>query len=110
MPSVCRNKQQSWVASLMNQDQIALHFNGRFFTNGDSREPEQAGIWGAVVGSFLVLIITLALSFPIGVAAAIYLEEFAPANKFTDMIEVNINNLGGGSFDYFWFAGAGYLY
>ena len=86
-------QQQSWVASLMNQDQIALHFNGRFFTNGDSREPEQAGIWGAVVGSFLVLIITLALSFPIGVAAAIYLEEFAPANKFTDMIEVNINNL-----------------
>ena len=52
-----------------------------------------AGIWGAIVGSFLTLIVTLALSFPIGVAAAIYLEEFAPKNRFTDLIEVNINNL-----------------
>ena len=60
---------------------------------GDSREPELAGIWGAVVGSFLTLVITLSLSFPIGVAAAIYLEEFAPKNRWTDLIEVNINNL-----------------
>jgi len=85
--------QQSWIASLVEKDLISLYFNTKFFKNGDSREPEQAGIWGAVVGSFLVLIVTLALSFPIGVAAAIYLEEFAPANKFTDIIEVNINNL-----------------
>lgn len=85
--------QQAWVASLKEKSLIKLRFNTSFFTNGDSREPEQAGIWGAVVGSFLVLIVTLSLSFPIGVAAAIYLEEFAPANKLTDIIEVNINNL-----------------
>src|SRR5690606_20144633 len=60
---------------------------------GDSREPEMAGLWGAVVGSFFTMLVTLALSFPIGVAAAIYLEEFAPKNRFTDFIEVNINNL-----------------
>ncbi|MGB7398291.1 MAG: phosphate ABC transporter permease PstA, partial [Candidatus Macondimonas sp.] len=55
--------------------------------------PEQAGIWGAVVGSFLTLAVTMLLSFPLGVAAAIYLEEFAPKNRWTDFIEVNINNL-----------------
>ncbi len=64
-----------------------------FFTAGDSREPELAGIRGAVVGSFYTLVITLILSFPIGVAAAVYLEEFAPRNRWTDLIEVNINNL-----------------
>lgn len=85
--------QQSWVAQLIESDLIRLEFNSRFFVNGDSREPEQAGILGAVVGSFLVLALTLAFSFPIGVAAAIYLEEFAPANRFTYLIEVNINNL-----------------
>lgn len=85
--------QQSWIALLHEQGAITLSFNSKFFVNGDSREPEQAGIWGAVVGSFLVLLVTLALSFPIGVAAAIYLEEFAPANRLTDIIEVNINNL-----------------
>ena len=63
------------------------------FTAGDSREPEQAGIGGAVAGSFFTLLVTLALSFPIGVAAALYLEEFAPKNRWTDLIEVNINNL-----------------
>jgi phosphate transport system permease protein len=62
-------------------------------TGGDSREPERAGIWGAVVGSFYTLVLTLLLSFPIGVASAIYLEEFAPRNRWTDLIEVNINNL-----------------
>ena len=68
-------------------------FNTTFFTGGASREPEMAGIWGAVVGSFLTLVVTLAVSFPIGVAAAIYLEEFAPKNRITGFIEVNINNL-----------------
>ena len=70
-----------------------LRFNSIFFTRGASREPEMAGILGAVVGSFLTLIVTLAISFPIGVAAAIYLEEFAPKNRWTNLIEVNINNL-----------------
>ena len=73
--------------------QVERSFNWRFFTSGDSREPELAGIRGAVVGTALTLIVTLALCLPIGVLAAIYLEEFAPKNRFTDLIEVNINNL-----------------
>jgi phosphate transport system permease protein len=85
--------QVSWVDQLASQNMIRSSFNTTFFTAGDSREPEMAGIWGATVGSVLTLIVTLALSFPIGVAAAIYLEEFAPTNRWTDLIEVNINNL-----------------
>lgn len=72
---------------------LARHFNTYLFTEGDSRQPEMAGLLGAVVGTFFSLIITLALSFPLGVAAAVYLEEFAKRNRFTDLIEVNINNL-----------------
>ena len=72
---------------------VETKFNLAFFTSGDSREPEQAGVAGALAGSALTLIVTLILSFPIGVAAAIYLEEFAPRNFWTDVIEVNINNL-----------------
>lgn len=68
-------------------------FNWRFLTAGDSREPELAGIRGALVGSALTLIVTLLLCLPIGVMASIYLEEFAPKNRLTDLIEVNINNL-----------------
>ena len=86
-------KQQAWIQSLIDAGQIELRFNSNFFTSGDSREPEQAGIGGAIVGSLFTLFITLALSFPIGVAAAVYLEEFAPKNRWTDFIEVNINNL-----------------
>jgi len=70
-----------------------MRVNRNFFTQGDSREPELAGIRGAAMGSLFTLIITLGLSFPIGVAAAVYLEEFAPRNRWTDLIEVNINNL-----------------
>ena len=68
-------------------------FNHRFFTNGDSRSPELAGLGGAIAGSFWTLIVCLILSFPMGVAAAIYLEEYAPKNRLTEIIEVNINNL-----------------
>jgi len=75
------------------EGKIKKRFNTTFFTSGDSREPELAGILGAMNGSLLTLIITLALSFPIGAAAAIYLEEFAPKNRWIDLIEVNINNL-----------------
>ena len=85
--------QMEWLTALRASGDAALHFNRRLFTSGDSREPELAGLWGAVVGSLYSLTITLAISFPIGVAAAIYLEEFAPRNKFTHVIEVNINNL-----------------
>ncbi|HVY83441.1 MAG TPA: phosphate ABC transporter permease PstA [Steroidobacteraceae bacterium] len=86
-------QQLEWIAALEKADALELRFNETFFTHGDSREPEQAGVWGAVVGSAFTLVLTLALSFPIGVAAAIYLEEFAHKNRWTDLIEVNINNL-----------------
>jgi phosphate transport system permease protein len=85
--------QAGWLRTLEQRGQVERVLNRRFFTTGDSREPELAGIWGAVVGSALVLAVTLALSLPIGVASALYLEEFAPRNRWTDFIEVNINNL-----------------
>jgi len=81
------------ITSLQKQNRLTKRFNWSFFTAGDSREPELAGIRGAVIGTFYLLLITLALSFPIGAAAAVYLEEFAPKNRWTDIIEVNINNL-----------------
>ncbi|BHH84168.1 phosphate ABC transporter permease PstA [Desulforhopalus sp. 52FAK] len=87
------DKQLSWIDALVRDDKLKKKFNTTFFTSGDSREPELAGILGAAKGSLLTLVITLSLSFPIGVAAAVYLEEFAPANRWTDIIEVNINNL-----------------
>ncbi len=87
------DKEIAWVDQWIASDSIELQFNTRFFTGGDSREPELAGILGAVMGSFLSLTVCLALSFPLGVMTAVYLEEFAPKNKWTDMIEVNINNL-----------------
>ena len=88
-----KDHQMVWIDTLIDSGRLEKRFNVAFFTSGDSREPELAGIWGAVVGSFLTLIVTLLLSFPIGVAAAVYLEEFAPKNRFTDLVEVNINNL-----------------
>jgi phosphate transport system permease protein len=90
---VLTDEQLGWIDALVAKDQLELKFNKGFFVNGDSREPEQAGVWGAVVGTIYTLAVTLLLSFPIGVAAAIYLEEFAPRNRWTDLIEVNINNL-----------------
>jgi phosphate transport system permease protein len=87
------DRQLAWLTSLEELERVELKFNRYFFTNGDSRDPELAGIWGATVGSFFMLLVTLALSFPLGVATAIYLEEFAPRNRWTDLIEVNINNL-----------------
>ncbi len=87
------DRQIKWVDALAGAGDIEKRFNLAFFTSGDSREPELAGILGATTGSFLTLLVTLFLSFPIGVASAIYLEEFAPRNRWTDLIEVNINNL-----------------
>jgi len=88
-----KDQQLAWIDALVERGTLEKRFNTILFTAGDSREPELAGIWGAVVGSFYALMVTLALSFPIGIAAAAYLEEFAPKNRWTDLIEVNINNL-----------------
>jgi len=88
-----KDRTATWLLELQKDGSIESTFADVLFSKGDSRAPEQAGIWGAVVGSFLTLTITLLLSFPIAVLAAIYLEEFAPQNRITDLIEVNINNL-----------------
>ncbi len=85
--------QISWIDALAAKDRIRTTFNRRFFTSGDSREPELAGILGATIGSLLTLVVTLGLVLPLGVSTAIYLEEFAPENRWTDLIEININNL-----------------
>ncbi|KAA6183251.1 phosphate ABC transporter permease PstA [Thiohalocapsa marina] len=87
------DQQLAWVLRLQHEGLLSKRFNVPFFTNGTSREPELAGIAGAVLGSFYTLLLTLLFSFPIAVGAALYLEEFAPKNRITDLIEVNINNL-----------------
>jgi phosphate transport system permease protein len=86
-------KQALWLKKLYENEKIKTSANYLFFTNSDSRDPELAGIKGALVGTLLTMLVTLAISFPIGLATAIYLEEFAPRNKWTDIIEININNL-----------------
>jgi len=88
------NEQQvQWLRKLAADGRIESRFNWLFFTNGDSRDPELAGIRGALSGTLLTMLVTLILSFPLGVAAALYLEEFAPQNRLTDLIEINVNNL-----------------
>jgi len=76
-----------------DQGRISTPFNWGLFFNADSRFPELAGLRGAIVGSFYALMVCFLISFPVGIAAAIYLEEFAPKNRWADLIEVNINNL-----------------
>ena len=78
---------------LVDRGLVSYEFNLPFLMRGDSREPELAGVGGSIVGSLFTILVVLILSFPIGIFAAIYLEEFAPKNKFTDFIEININNL-----------------
>ncbi|MDH4056830.1 MAG: phosphate ABC transporter permease PstA, partial [Gammaproteobacteria bacterium] len=87
------DRQIRWIDTLDQAGRVDLRLNKALFTNGDSREPELAGIRGAMMGSFFMLVVTIALAFPVGVAAAIYLEEFAPKNRWSDLVEVNINNL-----------------
>lgn len=82
-----------WLEDFKDRGQITTNFNWDFFTRGDSREPELAGVLGGLVGSLLTMSVTLVLCLPIGVLAAIYLEEFAPKNRLTELVEVNINNL-----------------
>ncbi len=79
--------------SLVERGMLSTPFNWELFFNSDSRFPEQAGLAGAIVGSFYTLLVCFLISFPVGISAAVYLEEFAPKNRFTHLIEVNINNL-----------------
>ncbi|MDB2668678.1 phosphate ABC transporter permease PstA [Alphaproteobacteria bacterium] len=83
----------TWLDALVAQNRVSQMFAFQLFTNGDSREPEMAGLKGAIVGSLLTLMVTLLISFPLGVLAAVYLQEMAPKNRLTAIIEVNINNL-----------------
>ena len=87
------DKQIAWIDALIAEGAVEKKFNTRFFTAGDSREPELAGVLGAVAGSFFTMAVTLILAFPLGVATAVYMQEFAPKNRWTDLVEVNINNL-----------------
>ncbi len=87
------DKQIEWFHELDQRGLVDRAFNTTLFTTGDSRSPELAGVWGALVGTFWTMLITLAIAFPLGVGAATYLEEFAPKNRWTALIEVNINNL-----------------
>ena len=87
------NQQIAWADTLKERGVIKKKFNRILFMNPDSRDPELAGIASAVVGSVMILVVAFVLAFPIGVGAAIYLDEFAPKGKFTDFIEININNL-----------------
>ncbi|MGH6960312.1 MAG: phosphate ABC transporter permease PstA, partial [Dongiaceae bacterium] len=88
-----KDKQIGWFDALAADGRVKKAFNTTFLTAGDSREPEQAGVWGAFVGTILAMLTTLTFTLPLGIATAIYLEEFAPKNRWTDLIEVNINNL-----------------
>jgi phosphate transport system permease protein len=87
------NQQIAWIEKLQADGRLKSRFNTTIFSRGASANPEMAGVGVAALGSFMMLVITVLLALPIGVAAAIYLEEFAPKNRFTDLIEVNINNL-----------------
>jgi phosphate transport system permease protein len=81
------------VAQLKTKQALKRTFNSDFLTQSDATDPSAIGVWGALKGSFLTIIVTMLLAFPIGVLSAVYLEEFAPRNRWTDMIEVSINNL-----------------
>lgn len=87
------DQQMEWLEKLEAEGNLETKFNWTLFSSGDSREPELAGVAAAMVGSLYSIIVCLIISFPLGVMAALYLESFAPKNRFTSFIEVNINNL-----------------
>ncbi|MGM0982472.1 MAG: phosphate ABC transporter permease PstA [Pseudomonadota bacterium] len=87
------DEEQAAIDERVDNGQVALKFNTTFFTSGDSKMAERAGILSAAVGTVMTLLVTLAIAFPIGVMTAVYLEEFAPDNRLTQIIEININNL-----------------
>ena len=88
-----KENQILWIQKLQEQNKIKTFFNWEFFQFGDSREPEIAGILSSFVGSLMIMIIFLIFAFPIAIMCAFYLEEFAPKNRLTDIIEISINNL-----------------
>lgn len=87
------SRDREFVDELKGQGKVELKFNKIFLTTGDSKIPENSGIYSAIIGSIMTMLVTIIIAFPIGVMTAIYLEEFAPENKLTNIIEVNINNL-----------------
>lgn len=92
-PRFASEKELEWFDSLKQRDLLVSRFSWELFVNADSRFPELAGLAGAVTGSFFALLVCFLLSFPVGIATAFYLEEFAPRSRMSDLIEVNINNL-----------------
>lgn len=87
------DEEKETIDQLVEEGQVSLRFNTTFFSRGDSKMPELAGIMSAVMGTVMTMIVTLAIAFPIGVMTAVYLEEFAPDNRLTQLVEININNL-----------------
>lgn len=90
---IITNQQIGWLKTFQDKGAVRTVFNKTFFSNGDSRSPEQVGFLGAMLGSGFTLIVCLLVAFPLGVMTAVYLEEFAKKGKWVDLIEVNINNL-----------------
>jgi phosphate transport system permease protein len=88
-----RDEARRLVDTIAARDGLKRRFNSDFLAASDATDPGEVGVWGALKGSFLTILVTMALAFPIGVLAALYLEEFAPRNRWTDLIEVSINNL-----------------
>ena len=86
-------EQEQAYAGLKREGAVRTAFNSQFLTASDATDPASVGIWGAFKGSLLTMLVTLALAFPVGVLSAVYLEEYAPRNRWTDLIEVSINNL-----------------
>ena len=87
------DKQLAWLEMLEQSGRVETRFNQTLFTAGDSREPELAGLAGAAIGSLFSVLVCLVLAFPLGIMTAVYLEEFAPRNRWTEFVEININNL-----------------
>ncbi len=85
--------QQAVITALKDEGRIVRAFNTGFFANGDSSYPELAGVAAGIIGSMLSVGIAILIALPLGVATAVFLEEFAPKNAFTDFLEININNL-----------------
>ncbi len=88
-----KNREIALLTTLQEKGRIKKDFNTTFFTHGDSRDPEMAGILGAALGSFLSLLVCFLIAFPLGIFTAVYLEEYATKSKLTNFIEININNL-----------------